>query len=245
MRKSELKLKGIYLAYDHGMEHGPTDFNTKNVSPEYILDIARKAEVDAVVLLKGSAKNHYKKSSGVPLILKLNQKTNLYEGEPISTQVCSVKEAIKLGASAVGYAVYAGSKYEHIMLAEFGKIQEEAKKYGLPTIMWSYPRGEAIKDEESPETIAYAARIAMEMGADVVKIKYPDDDSNLEWIVKCADKTRVFFAGGKEVSDNEFERRVEKAISAGFSGVAVGRHMWQSENPVGRIKKIRETINSV
>lgn len=245
MKKNEFKTRGIYLAYDHGMEHGPTDFNDKNVSPAYILDIAKRAEVDAVILLKGSAKQYYKKDNGVPLILKLNQKTRLYDGEPISSQVCSVKEAIKLGASAVGYTVYSGSKYEHIMLEEFGRIEEEATKYGLPTVMWSYPRGESVKDDTSGENLAYAARIAMEMGADVVKLKYPSDETSLGWIVKAADKTHVFLAGGKETSDDEFEAHVKNVISAGFSGVAVGRNVWQSDNPVGRIKKIRAIINSI
>ena len=226
------------------MEHGPTDFNAENVSPGYILDIAKKAEVDAIIMLKGDAKFHYKKGSGVPLIIKLNQKTDLYKGDPIATQVCSVKEAIALGASAVGYTVYIGSKYENIMLKEFGQIEEEARKYDMPTIMWAYPRGEFISDPNSSQNVAYAARVAMEMGADVVKLRYPNDDSKLDWIVKCADKTKTFLAGGKESSEKELEKRIERAIRAGFAGVAVGRNVWQSTNPIFRIKRIREIINS-
>lgn len=244
MTKSELRLKGIYLAYDHGMEHGPIEFNEKSVSPNYIIEIARKAEVDALILLKGTAKNYYNKKVGIPLIVKLNQKTSLYNGEPFSTQVCSVKEAIALGASAVGYTVYAGSRYEHLMLREFGKIEEEAHKYGLPVIMWSYPRGKNIKNDQSPEVVAYAARIALEMGADVVKLKYPDDESKLRWIVESAGSTKVFLSGGKTVDDKTFEGMVENVIRAGFGGIAVGRNVWQSEDPIMRIKRIREIINS-
>ncbi len=245
MKKSNFRMSGVYLAYDHGMEHGPTDFNNKNVSPAYVIDIAKKAEVDALILLKGTARRYYKKGISVPLVVKLNQKTRLCEGDPISTQVCSVKEAIDIGASAVGYTVYAGSEYEHIMLKEFGQIEEEAHKYGLPVIMWSYPRGKSIKDDESPEIVAYAARIAMEMGADIVKLKYPSDDSNLEWIVKSADKTKVFLAGGKALDDEGIEEHVKKAINAGFSGLAVGRNVFQSDDPVKRIKDIKEIVGSV
>ena len=244
MKKNELKMSGVYLAYDHGMEHGPTDFNEKTVAPEYIVSLAEKAEVDALILLKGTARAYYKKGSGVPLIVKLNQKTDMYTGEPISKQVCSVKEAISLGASAVGYTVYAGSEYEAEMLEEFGVIEEEAHKYGLPVIMWSYPRGKAVADDTAPETIAYAARIALEMGSDIVKLKYPSDDSKLDWIVKCAGKTKVFMAGGKAVNDKEFENHIKKVISAGFSGIAVGRNVWQNNDPVKRIKEIKEIINS-
>ncbi len=245
MGKNKFKMNGLYLAYDHGMEHGPRDFNEKTVSPANIIDIAKKAEVDALVLLKGTARAYYKKSMGLPLIVKLNQKTNMRGGEPLSTQTCSVKEAIDLGASAVGYTVYSGSEYEQIMLQEFSKIEEEAHNYGLPVIMWSYPRGKAVTDDESPETVAYAARIALEMGADIVKLKYPNDDSKLKWIVKSAGKTKVFMAGGKAVTDEKFEDNVRAVISAGFSGIAVGRNIWQSDDPIKRIKKIREIMHSV
>ncbi len=244
MEKNNFKTEGIYLAYDHGVEHGPVEFNEKSVSPNYIIDIAKRAEVDALVLLKGTARHYYKKGIGIPLIVKLNQKTSLYNGEPFSNQVCSVKEAIALGASAVGYTVYAGSRYEHRMLKEFGRIEEEAHKYGLPVIMWSYPRGESIKDDQAPEVVAYAARIALEMGADVVKLKYPNDESKLRWVVESAGSTKVFLSGGKAVDDDTFENMVENVTKAGFSGIAVGRNVWQSNDPIKRIKKIREIISS-
>ncbi|MCL5018040.1 MAG: aldolase, partial [Candidatus Parvarchaeota archaeon] len=133
-------MRGVFLAYDHGLEHGPTDFTDINVSPAYILDIAEKAEVDALILLKGGAKHYYSKKISIPLILKLNGKTALYGGEPFSTQNTSVQEAVKFGASAVGYTIYFGSKYEKYMIREFGKIEEEAHSIGLPVVMWSYPR---------------------------------------------------------------------------------------------------------
>ncbi len=239
MKANKLRLHGVYLAYDHGMEHGPSDFNEENVSPRFVIDLARKAEVDAIILLKGVAKAYYDKSVGVPLILKLNQKTQLFKGEPVSLQTCSVKEAVRLGASAVGYTVYAGSRYESLMLKEFGRIEEEAVKYGLPVVMWSYPRGKEIKDDEAPEVVAYAARVAMEMGADVVKLKYPTDESALGWVVKSAGKTKVFLSGGKRLGDEGFEEHVRKVIAAGFSGIAVGRNVWQSSDPINRLKKLK------
>jgi class I fructose-bisphosphate aldolase len=239
----KLPLRGVFLAYDHGLEHGPTDFNELNVSPKYIIDLAKKAEVDALIFLKGSAMHYYnKKEIGIPLILKLNGKTRLYGGEPFSTQNTSVSEAIKIGAAAVGYTVYWGSKYEKYMVREFGKIEEEAHSLGLPVIMWSYPRGKTIPDDESPEIVAYAARAAFEMGADIVKLKYPDDDSKLDWIVKSADKTKVFLAGGKKLDTENIEQHVKKAIGSGFSGMAIGRNIWQSDNPVERIKELKSII---
>ncbi len=239
---TNFKMRGVFLAYDHGLEHGPTDFNDKNVSPKYIIDLAEKADVDALILLKGSARNYYNKNSSIPLVVKLNSKTRLYEGEPFSTQNTSVTEAVKMGASAVGYTIYFGSKYEKFMVKEFGKIEEEAHSVGIPVIMWSYPRGTAVKDDETPEIVAYAARAAFELGADIVKLKYPNNDSNLEWIAKSGDKTKVFLAGGKKLDDENIEDHVKKAIKSGFSGVAVGRNIWQSDDPVDRIKRLKEIV---
>jgi class I fructose-bisphosphate aldolase len=235
-----LKLRGVYLAYDHGVEHGPTDFNDKNYDPKYILDIAKKGEVDAIVMLKGAAEKYYSKDLGIPLILKLNAKTKLRNGDPISKQWTSVEYAIKLGAEAIGYTIYAGSEYEAEMFAEFGRIQEEARKYGLKVILWSYPRGSSIKDDEDPNIVAYAARLGFELGADVVKVKYPKDDSNLEWIVKNALTTKLFFAGGSRIEGKDLINRAEKAAKAGVSGFAIGRNVWQSENPLDIIKQLKQ-----
>ncbi|OLB45439.1 hypothetical protein AUI07_07760 [archaeon 13_2_20CM_2_53_6] len=89
--------KGLLLAYDQGFEHGPsTDFNEKNIDPNYILDIALKGQFTGVVFHKGIAEKYY--SGKIPLIIKLNGKTSLPKGEPISSQVCSVEEALSLGA---------------------------------------------------------------------------------------------------------------------------------------------------
>src|SRR3989338_7776177 len=166
------KGKALYIAYDQGLEHGPShDFNDKNVDPLYILDIAQKGKFQAIVYQKGIAEKYREeiKKSKIPLIIKLNGKTNLFKGEPISRQICSVSEAITLGASAVGYTIYIGSKYENEMLSEFGKIEEEAHKKGIPVIAWVYPRGKFIKGKSKKDLMAYAARTGLETGADIVK----------------------------------------------------------------------------
>lgn len=238
-----MKLSGVFLAYDHGFEHGPTDFDSLNYNPEYILDIARKGEVDAIILLRGVAERYYTKDLGIPLILKLNSKTNLGKEDPVSKQWSSVEYAIKLGAEAVGYTIYFGSKYESEMISEFGKIYEEARKYGLKVVLWSYPRGGNITDDEDPKVVAYAARLGAELGADVVKVKYPNDDSNLEWIAKNGLKTSVFFAGGKKLEEKDLFERAEKAAKAGIKGMAIGRNVWQSSNAVEIIKRLKSIFH--
>jgi len=112
--------RSIILAYDHGIEHGPTDFNEKSIDPELIMEIAEKGKFNGIVLQKGLAEKYYNEK--VPLILKVNGKTKIPGGDPISRQNCSVEYAVSLGAKAIGYTIYPGSIYESIMLKEFGKI---------------------------------------------------------------------------------------------------------------------------
>ena len=190
LNKISKKGKIFLLAYDQGLEHDPTDFNDLNVDPKYVINIAKRGRITGLVFQKGIAEKYRDeiKKSKVSLIVKLNGKTNLIKGDPVSRQLCSVKEAMKLGAVAVGYTIYIGSTYEDEMLVEFEKIQKEAHKFGLPVITWIYPRGKGVKGKKKTELMAYATRVGLEIGADVVKIKYEGKIKDLRWSVKSAGK---------------------------------------------------------
>ena len=232
--------KAIYLAYDHGLEHGPVDFSEESVNPNYILDIAQAAGFQGVVLQKGVAEKYYtgtKYARLIPLILKLNGKTSFITQEPYSPQICQVDEAVKLGAAAVGYTVYVGSGRQDLMFAEFSKIVREAHNIGLPVIGWMYPRGSTIA-KETPEITAYAARIGLELGADVVKVKYTGSAKSFSWVVKSARPVRVLMSGGERESLANFLQAVREVMEAGGAGVAVGRNVWQSEDPIGVSKTL-------
>ena len=236
--------KTLILAYDQGLEHGPSDFNDKNVDPNYIIEIARKGGYQGIVFQKGLAEKYQKelKNSKVPLILKLNGKTKLYKGEPISPLICTVKEAIKLGASAIGYTIYIGSKYETKMFEEFEKVEKEAHAKGIPVIAWIYPRGKSVKNDVSREMISYSARVGLELGADIVKIKYGNNVSDLKWAVKAAGKTKVVIAGGTKKGEKEFLKQVRDVMSSGAIGLAMGRNIWQHPKPLEITKKIKKIV---
>ncbi|MEX0933072.1 MAG: aldolase [Candidatus Pacearchaeota archaeon] len=237
--------KALYLAYDQGIEHGPeSDFNDKSVDPKEIIKIAEKGKFQGVVLHKGIAEKYKDeiKKSKVPLILKLNGKTKLYKGDPYSPPLGTVEEAVNLGASAVGYTIYPGSKYEGKMFKEFEIIEKDAHAKGLPVITWIYPRGENIKNETSREMMAYSARIALELGADIVKMKYGGNLKDLKWAVRSAGKTKVVISGGVKKSNKEFLKQVREIMSSGAIGLAVGRNIWQSKDPLDITNKIKKII---
>jgi class I fructose-bisphosphate aldolase len=234
--------KSMLLAYDQGLEHGPsTDFDDRNVDPKFIMEVAAKAGFNGVIFQKGVAERFY--DGRVPLIVKVNGKTNLVKGEPVSRQVCSVEQAVALGAKGVGYTIYLGSEYESAMLAEFGRVQEEAHRRGIAAIAWIYPRGAGVQNDTSKEIVAYAARTGLELGADAVKIKYSGDRASFSWAVKSAAGMHVFMSGGpKAPTDEAFLEQVKGVIQAGATGVAVGRNVWQSSDPLKMAEQIKRVI---
>ncbi len=234
--------KSIILAYDQGLEHGPSvDFDNRNVDPAFIVDIASKGGFNGLALQKGVAEKYY--DGKVPLILKVNGKSSLPKGEPIARQNCSVEYAVSLGAKAVGYTIYLGSGYESEMFAEFGRVQEKAKDRGLAVITWVYPRGAAVTNDTSKEITAYAARTALELGADAAKIKYTGDTQSFAWAVKSGGKTKVFMSGGpKAATDDAFLGQVRGAIDAGATGIAVGRNVWQNQEPLKMAEKLKQVV---
>ena len=238
------KGKAMYLAYDQGMEHGPIEFNDENVDPNEIIEIAKKGKYNAVIFGKGIAEKYSKeiKKSGVPLILKLNGKTSLFDGEPFSKQLCTVKEAVSLGADAVGYTIYIGSEYEPLMFEEFENIEREAHELGIPVIAWIYPRGKSVKGKPEGELMAYSARVALEIGADIVKLKYSGSLEDLKWTVKVAGRCKVVVAGGVKTGEKEFLKEAREVIKSGAMGVAVGRNIWQSKHPGKLSNEVRKIV---
>ncbi len=262
--------KAMILAYDQGFEHGPRDFlkNPPSRDFEYILNIAEKGGYTGIVVHAGLAERYAAEiaSANIPLILKLNGRSELYtEEDPHSPQLYSVDDAIALGASAVGYTVYSGSRYENDMQREFAHIIREAHNKGLPAIGWMYPRGESIFGrksaaatlqmaleeqaqtgtaiDETSAVVAYGARIGLELGADMVKVKYTGSPESFRWVVQTAHPTRVVLSGGPITkTDEEFLDRVKDIMSVGAAGVAVGRNVWQRENPLDISERLHDII---
>ncbi|MFH1365748.1 MAG: hypothetical protein ABIH28_04135 [archaeon] len=244
LNKIMKKGKVLFLSYDQGLEHGPSDFNDKNVDPKYIIDIAKSGKYTGIIFQKGIAEKYNKeiKESKVPLIVKLNGKTNLFKGEPIARQLCTVEEAINLGASAVGYTIYIGSDSEDEMLQEFENIQREAHSKGLPVIVWIYPRGKSVKGKSKKELMIYAARTGLEIGADIIKIQFVGRIGDLKWAVKSAGKAKIVVAGGIKKDEKELLNQIKEIMNAGCIGLAIGRNIWQNKKPLEITKKISEII---
>ncbi|MBI1863597.1 aldolase [Candidatus Woesebacteria bacterium] len=237
--------RGMILAYDHGFEHGPVDFDEKSVDPGWVMEIADNGNFTAVACQKGIASYYYDPSRHrVPLILKLNGKTSFHkEEEPISLQNCDVDEAISLGAIGVGYTIYVGSEHEQTMIQEFSKVEREAHEKGLVVVGWMYPRGKHVPNDIDHDVLAYSARLALELNCDAVKIKYTGDVESFKWVVKSAGKAKVFVVGGPRTEMAlQLVDTAQQIIEAGAVGFAIGRNMWQAKDPLEASKQIADIV---
>src|SRR3989339_453258 len=235
--------KVMFLAYDQGFEHGPVDFNERNVDPSYIMKIARSGYFTGVVFQEGVADKYYERESGVPLVVKLNGKTSFQKEEPLSLQLCTVERAVELGAVGVGYTIYVGSEHEEQMMAEFARIEDEAHAKDLIVVAWMYPRGKKVAGKEKDkDVVAYGARLGMELNADLVEVPYTGDRDSFEWVVKSGGKTGVLMSGGDKTDWLSLESEVRSVMDAGARGIAVGRNVWQDDNPDEVARKLAEIV---
>ncbi|ATW89936.1 fructose-bisphosphate aldolase, class I [Halohasta litchfieldiae] len=226
--------KSLILAYDHGLEHGPVDFepNPATADPDRVFELATHDAVTAVAVQKGIAEGYYPSyEDDVTLLAKLNGTSNLWMGEPNSSVNWTVENAAEVGADAIGFTVYGGSNHEIEMVEEFREAQEAAREHDLGVVMWSYPRGQGLKNATTPDTIAYSTRLGLELGADITKVKYPGSPEAMNHAVTMAGNSKVVMSGGSKTDDQDFLATVRNAMDAGANGLAVGRNVFQRDNP--------------
>lgn len=174
--------KFVILPVDQGFEHGPARSFAKNPAgydPHYHYQLAIDAGCNAYAAPLGFLEAGARTFAGrIPTILKLNNSDGLYGAEdPKPAVTGSVQDALRLGCSAVGFTIYPGSAFRDDMYMELREIAEEAKDAGLVVVVWSYPRGTGISKagETAIDVIAYAAQIAAQLGAHIIKVKPPTD----------------------------------------------------------------------
>ncbi len=260
----------LFLPIDQGIEHGPRDFfpNPASKDPEYQFHLAAEAGYSAIACQIGLATKYYPDYAGqVPLILKVNGKTDIPPSdEALSPTNASVEDAVRLGADAVGYTLYVGSPRQDDDLRQLQGVREDCDRYGMPLIIWAYPRGRDIEKkggQKSLYAIDYAARLAMEMGADVVKLNLPSPEPNPDspapynelevtqeeavgHVVSSAGRSLVVLSGGSKIDDDHLLEQTRYIMEAGGSGVIYGRNVWQREHSEALeiIEQIKEIMLS-
>ena len=209
--------KCLILPVDQGFEHGPARSfapNPPGYNPLYHFQLAIEAGCNAYAAPLGSLEAGAAEYAGeIPLILKLNNHDSLYEEkDPVTAVTASVKDALELGCIAIGYTIYPGSVHCKVMYEQLQEIAREAKDQGLAVVVWSYPRGSQLsKDGETAmDVVAYAAQIAAQLGAHVIKVKLPTEHLEQPAAKKVYD--------AKQIPIKTLPERVRHVVQSAFDG---------------------------
>ncbi len=247
--------KLVILPVDQGFEHGPARSfaaNPAGYDPEYHFQLAIESGCNAYAAPLGFLEAGAAKYAGqIPLILKLNNSDSLSKTDPISAVTGSVKDALRLGCAAIGYTIYPGSPARNAQFEALQGLAAQAKEAGLAVVVWSYPRGALSKEGETAiDVVAYAAHIAAQLGAHIIKVKPPKEyieqpeakkvyekygipiktlAERVRHVVQSAfdGKRMVIFSGGEAKSNEEMLREVQSIKEGGGFGTIMGRNAFQ------------------
>jgi fructose-bisphosphate aldolase / 2-amino-3,7-dideoxy-D-threo-hept-6-ulosonate synthase len=228
----------VIVPMDHGVTVGPIMgiTNMQNITDKLI-----KGKVDAVLVHKGIAKRVDIDDAG--LIVMLSGMSTLSPNVNAKVQVCSVQEALKLGADAVSVHVNVGAQDEDKMLANLGKVSEECDAFGIPLLAMMYPRGPKIANEHALEVVAHAARIGAELGADIIKTNYTGSIESFKQVTESCPAPVVIAGGPKCKSPQEVLQTTYDALQAGAAGLSIGRNVFQAENPTAIAKALSAIVH--
>lgn len=230
--------KTVIVPMDHGVTIGPIQ-GIENM--QQITNQLLKGNVDAILVHKGIAKHI--DVDGAGLIVMLSGMSNLSPNVNSKVQVCSVQEAIRIGADAVSVHVNVGAQDEDKMLKNLGKVSEQCDMFGLPLLAMMYPRGPKIQSEHDANAVAHAARIGGELGADIVKTNYTGSIDSFKTVVESCPVPVVIAGGPKCKSMQEILQTTSDALKAGAAGLSIGRNVFQCENPTQIAKALTAMVH--
>jgi len=234
--------KAVIVPMDHGVSVGPIlgIANMKDAMSQ-----VAEGGANAVVVHKGIvARGHRGDGPDMGLIVHMSGSTSLCPEPNAKTLVCSVVEAMKLGADAVSVHVNIGDDHEKEMLADLGKVAKEAYEWGMPLLAMVYPRGRNIPDEYAPEAVKHAARLGAELGADIVKVSYTGSPDTFRKVVEGCHVPVIIAGGPKMDSDQAILEMVKGAIDAGGAGTSIGRNVFQHDNPTKIVQALHMVVHN-
>ncbi len=230
----------VIVPMDHGVSIGPVE---GLIDMKKTVDDVANGGATAVLMHKGLIRfSHRTSGRDIGLVLHLSASTDIGVTSNSKTLVASVEEALKIGADAVSVHINVGAETESVMLSDLGMIAEECNDWGMPLIAMAYPRGPCIADSYNPAVVAHAARVATELGADIVKCSYTGDVKSFEKVVNGALAPVVIAGGPKMNSDLDILNMVYDSLQAGGHGVSIGRNVFQHHNVRAMTKAISDIV---
>lgn len=232
----------LIVPMDHGTTVGPAPGLT---DIRATVRAVSNGGANAVILHKGLALriSNILTPDDCELILHLSASTSMAPDPNRKGLVASVERAVELGATAASIHVNLGSAYEAEMLRDFGVVSEQCCRWGMPLLAMMYVRDGLKESDYDPQKIRHAARVAEELGADIVKVNYTGDRESFATVIDGVTIPVIIAGGPKMNSSQQLLEMVADAISAGAKGVAIGRNIFQDSRPVLLTKTIRQVID--
>ena len=228
----------VIVPMDHGVTIGPIK-GIENM--QTIIDQLLKGGVDAVLVHKGIAKLVKAGNSG--LIVQLSAASNLSPNPNNKVQVCTVQEAIRIGADAVSVHVNVGAQDEDKMLTLLGKVADECDTHDMPLLAMMYARGPKIQNEHAVDVVAHAARLGAELGADIIKANYTGSIETFKIVVESCPVPVVIAGGPKCKTPQEILQTAHDSIKAGSAGLSIGRNVFQHTSPTLMVKALYAIVH--
>jgi len=228
----------VIVPMDHGVTIGPVK---GIVNMQSIVDKLLLGGVDAVVVNRGIAKSVDTGNAG--LIVHLSGITVHCPDPNNKVQICSVDDAVRLGADAVSVHINVGAKQEAQMISMLGKVACECDDYGMPLLAMMYPRGPNIKDSHAVDVVAHAARLGAELGADIIKTNYTGDVESFKDVVSGCHVPVIIAGGPKVETTRDVLQMVNDSITAGCAGLSIGRNVFQHEDPTKIVKALSAIVH--
>ena len=226
----------IIVPLDHGITMGPIP---GLIDMPGTIDRIVNGGANAIVLHKGIVEaGHRQGGKDIGLIIHLSASTSLSPDPNAKVLVCTVEEAVRLGADAVSIQINLGAETDTEMLAAMGRVEKSCRDWGMPLLAMIYARGAKVKSEFDVKYIKHAARVGAELGADVVKVNYTGSPETFREVVAGCPVPVVIAGGEKMETDKELLRMVAGSLEGGGSGVSIGRNVFQHQDPMGIIKAI-------
>jgi len=231
----------VIVPMDHGVSVGPVAGLTD--MKETVGRIVAGG-ANAILMHKGIVRaGHRGGGRDVGLIIHLSGGTSLSPDPNAKELVCTVAEAIKLGADAVSVHINLGANTDRQMLAQLGAVSERCLEWQMPLVAMMYTRGAKIKDEFGEENVKHAARVGAELGADIVKVPYTGSTESFARVVESCPVPVVIAGGPKTDSDEEIFRVVACALEAGSAGLSIGRNAFQHNNPEKMVAALSKMVH--
>ena len=231
--------KTVIIPMDHGVTMGPV---TGLADIQRTVDSLAKGGVDGIVVHKGIAANIDTRRLG--LIIHLNGSTELSPDPNRKLQVCTVDEAVALGADGISIHINIGAVAEGEMLMDLGRTSAECADYGIPLLAMMYPRGPNIKNSNDVAVVKHASRIGAELGADIVKTNYTGSVETFREVVRGCPVPVVIAGGPRANTEEEVLRMVYGSVQAGGVGVSLGRNVFQHPNPEAMARAVAAIVHS-